>query len=93
MSSLILELVNRGHYEIRMLEYSLHLLTWQMTLNKRGASVAKCVEDKKSPHKVTLLNGKTHGKKCSHDKMRGVYLKRKIIFHCKNTRNARVAEK
>lgn len=31
---LILELFNRGHYEIRMMEYSLQSLTWQ-TLNKR----------------------------------------------------------
>lgn len=28
------ELFNRGHYEIRMMEYSLQSLTWQ-TLNKR----------------------------------------------------------
>ena len=31
---LILELFNRGHYEIRMMEHSLQSLTWQ-TLNKR----------------------------------------------------------
>ena len=31
---LILELFNRWHYEIRMMEHSLQSLTWQ-TLNKR----------------------------------------------------------
>lgn len=53
--------------------------------------VAKNVEDKIT--KVTLLNRKTHRKKCSQDKMRVVYLKRKIIFQCKKYKKCKGGRK